>query len=679
MQQNIRNFSIIAHINHGKSTLADRFLELTGTVEKKKMREQYLDQMDLERERGVTIKMQPVRMIYHAEIPNPIRQLRWPSEDKSQNKKTLNFELLTLNLIDTPGHLDFAYEVSRALKAVEGAVLLVEATSGIQAQTLAHLELAQKEGLKIIPVINKIDLPNAQIEKVEKEIIQLTGSQPILISAKTGQNVEKVLEKIIEEIPCPFYFSRGHSCHSRDFFCHSSESGNPVSLSVISANDVNQEKEGIQNSLEDPNISFEALVFDSIYDFYQGVIFYIRVFNGEIKKGDEVFFKEKKIKIKDVGIFKPNLFPVSKLAAGEIGYIVTGLKEVENSIGQIISSIEKKDLSIGQASLSAMSAQAGGKQDLTKSGFHSSFQSAPQPMVFVNSFCKEGKNISLFKESLEKLKLNDPSFVFSPIASFLGNGFSLGCLGVFHLQIVKERLKREYGLELIFTRPSVTYQVKLRNNEILSIKDLSQLPSLENILYFEEPWVEVKIVSPEKYFSQIISLAKESKGIYKETKYLSSEKIILIFEMPLRLVIFEFFDKLKSTSSGFASMNYKFLNFRKQDLAKMEIWIAEENREELSLLVYKDEIFSEGRKIVEKLKELIPQELFKIAIQAKVGGKVVAREDISALKKNVLAKLYGGDVTRKKKLLEKQKRGKKRMKNSGRVEIPADVFFKILS
>lgn len=575
MQNNIRNFVIISHIDHGKSTLADRLLEMTGTVAKDKMRSQYLDMMDLERERGVTIKMAPVRMIYHDYI---------------------------LNLIDTPGHVDFSYEVSRALSAVEGALMLVDATKGVQAQTLINLELAKKQNLTIIPIINKIDLPAADITKTEKEIESLgfKTEEILRISAKTGEGVKQVLEKIVSVIPPP----------------------HP------------------QTPKNDPQSPFTALIFDSLYDQYKGVIAYVRIFNGEIKKSDKIKFLAANVEseVLEAGYFKPQFEPAEKLSNGEIGYIKTGIKDIAQ-------------IKTGDTVVPIM--RSPDHQIIALPGF-----SLAKPMVFASIYPIEGNDFPKLKEAIAKLKLNDASLSFSMEASkMLGAGIRCGFLGLFHLEITKERLERDFDLDIIVTQPRA--DIKYENS------------------VYHEPYVRLEIVTPQNYLGRIMELARFHRAIYKETKYLS-DRVILFFEIPLSEIIIDFYDKLKNISSGFASMNYQFIGYRQSDLVKLDILIAQEKLDALSQIVAKEKVEFIARNLVKKLKEIIPRQQFEVAIQAAIGGKILARENISPLRKDVTAKLYGGDITRKTKLLDKQAKGKKKMKQMGKVEVPSDIFLKLI-
>jgi GTP-binding protein LepA len=599
-QSNIRNFCIIAHIDHGKSTLADRFLELTKTIEKRKMREQFLDQMELERERGITIKMQPVKMIYK------------------------NYQL---NLIDTPGHIDFSYEVSRSLAAVEGAILLVDAAKGVQAQTLANCYLAREHNIEIIPVINKIDLATAKIKETEEEIKKILGidgnndSEILKISAKDGTNVDKVLEAIIKKVPPP-----------------SGDSDKPVA----------------------------ALVFDSIYDSYKGVLAYARIFDGRIKAGDKAVLmgSGKQAEVLEVGIFKPELTPADSLRAGEIGYLATGLKDVNLCrVGDTITGAGRR----------IKNPLAGYKE--------------PEPMVFAAFYPSADADFNRLRDALNKLKLNDASLFFEPESSgTLGRGFKCGFLGMLHLEIVSERIKREYGLEVAVTTPSVAYQVIEKQSSppvgeagkkkmIYSPEELPEKSELETI---EEPWIKLEIICPNSYLGAVMKLLERAGGIYKTTRYLGFQRIILEYEVPLREIIVDFYDKLKSATSGYASMSYEFFAWRPADLVKMDILVAGEKVAALSRIVPREKAAGEGRILTKKLKEILPRQLFSVAIQASVEGKIISRETISALKKDVTGYLYGGDRTRKMKLWKKQKAGKKRLKERGRVYIPHEVFLEIL-
>jgi GTP-binding protein LepA len=594
-QKNIRNFCIIAHIDHGKSTLADRMLEITHTVEDRKMKEQLLDTMDLERERGITIKLQPVRMSF----------------DTAETR-------YVLNLIDTPGHVDFAYEVSRSLAAVEGAVLLVDATKGVQAQTVANLYQAVEQGLEIIPVINKIDLPNAEIEKTKKEIIHLLGCKEEEIleaSGKTGEGVQNILEKVIDKIPPP------------------------------------KETEG------EP---LRALIFDSKYDTYKGVLAYVKIIDGEARAEDKILTLATKqpSSIIEVGYFSPELRKSDTLSAGSIGYIATGFKSVEDCrVGDTIA-LQK---------YSATSLPLPGYKEV-------------KPMVYASLYPKEGEDYNFMRDALGKLKLNDAAFTFDPESNqALGRGFRCGFLGLLHLEIIQERLKREFEIEPVITTPSVVYEIKTKDREgkikIYSPLDLPDPSIIESI---EEPYVKLDIISPSSYLGGLMDLMNNTRAEYKNTEYLDNERLILSFEAPLTDVIIDLHDKLKSVSSGFASMNYEFIGYRPNDLVKLDILVAGDRVDAFSRIIPREKSTLEGKITVEKLKEAIPRQNFQVAIQAAIGGKIVARETIKAFRKDVIAKLYGGDVTRKRKLLEKQKKGKKKMIHSGRVDIPSSAFLAVL-
>lgn len=591
MKRNIRNFCIIAHIDHGKSTLADRMLEITQTVEKRKMKEQLLDTMDLERERGITIKMQPVRMDYKDYI---------------------------LNLIDTPGHVDFGYEVSRSLAAVEGAVLLVDATKGVQAQTLSNLYQAIEHNLEIIPAVNKIDLPNADIKKAKNEIIHILGckEEEILeISGKTGAGVPELLEKIIITIPFP-----------------QGDSKKPL----------------------------RALIFDSKYDTYKGVLAHVRIFDGEIQSEEQILMMAGKntSDVIEVGHFKPGLVKKEKLRAGEIGYIATGLKSVENCrVGDTITLFNQ--------SKNQVKPLPGYKE--------------VHPMVYASFYPIEGDDYNMMRDALDKLKLNDASFVFEPESNpALGRGFRCGFLGLLHLEIIQSRLEREFEISPTVTTPSVVYEVKTSGRNKAKIYSPSEMPDPSSIEEIFEPYVNLEIVSPSKYLGAIMEVMKETRAEYKNTEYLDSERIIIKFDSPLTDVITNLHDDLKSASQGYASMNYELKDYRPYDLIKLDIMIAGEKVDAFSRIIPKEKAYSEGKRIVEKLKDVIPRQNFQIAIQAAVGAKIIARETVKAFRKDVIAKLYGGDVTRKKKLLEKQKKGKKKMKNIGKVAIPPEAFLSVL-
>jgi len=588
-----RNFCIIAHIDHGKSTLADRMLEITNTVEDRKMKNQMLDRMDLEQERGITIKLQPV---------------------------TMNYNGYELNLIDTPGHVDFSYEVNRSLAAVEGAILLVDSTQGIQAQTLANLYLAIDQNLTIIPVANKIDLPASDKEKTKRELIDLLGCDEkdiIYASGKTGEGVRDILDKVIENVPSP--------------------TGN------IDA-------------------QTRALIFDSNYDEYKGVVAYVRIVDGEIKKKDKIkmIATGAESEALEVGVFKPDYTATGILKTGDIGYIVTGLRSVaECRVGDTVTLLKNSD----QAQMLKGYAEV-------------------KPMVFAGIFPKEGNEFNELREAIEKLKLNDSSLIYeSEHSNALGFGFRCGFLGILHLEIFQERLRREYNLDLIVTVPSVAYKIYKKNEEEIIIRTPQQFPARELIERIEEPWVSLDIVTPKDYVGGIMNLAQEKRGIYKTTEYIiDGDRAILHYEVPMSTILTDFYDKIKSVSSGYASINYEFLEYRSTRVVKMDIMVAEEPVESLSVIVYEDDAHRRGKEILDVLKESLPRQMFVVKLQASVGGKVIAGDRLSAMRKDVTAKLYGGDVSRKRKLLEKQKKGKKKMMVSGRgsVDIPSDTFVKIL-
>lgn len=591
-QSRIRNFCIIAHIDHGKSTLSDRLLEVTGTVDKRLMKAQILDSMDLEREKGITIKLAPARMSYKDYV---------------------------LNLIDTPGHVDFNYEVSRSLAAVEGAILLVDATQGIQAQTIGNLYLALEEDLEIIPVLNKIDLPAADVEKRTAELVQLLGCQPediLSVSGKTGEGVDALLETIVQRIPPP-----------------SGKSTAPT----------------------------RALVFDSFYDDYRGVMAYIRVVDGTIKKHQRVrmLATGKELEVLEVGAVTPGgLKPSVEFDCGQIGYLVTGLKDISGCrVGDTIT----------VTGTSVVEALPGYKE--------------VRPMVYAGVFPEEGNEFQKLRDAIERLKLNDSALVYeSEHSPALGYGFRVGLLGMLHLEILKERLEREFDLDLVVTVPSVAYRLVFRKGEQKIIKSPLELPDPSFIEQIEEPWVKIDVVSPSEYIGSVMQLAQERRGIYKNTEYLLGERVILHYEIPLSMIIVDFYDKLKGITAGYASMNYELLDYRPADVVRMDIMVAEEPVDAFAMLVYRDEAERSGRRILNVLKETIPRENFVIKLQASIGGKVVASERISAVRKDVTAKLYGGDVTRKRKLLDKQKKGKARMAEfgKGKVTIPTDAYLQVL-
>ncbi|MCX6766482.1 MAG: translation elongation factor 4 [Candidatus Moranbacteria bacterium] len=613
-KENVRNFVIIAHIDHGKSTLADRMLEITHTVEDRKMKEQLLDTMDLERERGITIKLQPVRMLY--KLPDIAKARLFPSSSRALGIP--QSQAFILNLIDTPGHVDFQYEVSRSLAAVEGAVLLVDASKGVQAQTVANLYHAVEQGLEIIPVVNKIDLPNAEVEKSKKEIVHLLGchEEDILeASGKTGEGVENILQKIVEKIPHP----RGE-----------------------------QEK------------SLRALIFDSKYDTYKGVLAYVRIVDGAVKAEEKILTmatKQGSIVI-EVGHLKPNLEKTPGLSAGDIGYIATGFKTVEDCrVGDTIVLEKNKE---------KIQALPGYKEIM--------------PVVYASLYPKEGDDYNFMRDALGKLKLNDAAFSFEPEANLaLGRGFRCGFLGLLHMEIIQERLKREFEIDPVITTPSVVYQVSTKGKkEKTKIYSPLEMPDLSVIESIEEPYVKLDLISPSKYLGSIMDLMRSTRAEYKNTEYIDAERLILTFEAPLTDVIIDLHDKLKSASSGYASMNYEIIGNRPNKLVKLDILVAGDKIDAFSRIVPEEKAFSEGKATVEKLKDVIPRQNFVIALQAAVGAKILARESVKAFRKDVTAKLYGGDITRKRKLLEKQKKGKKKMTNIGRVEIPSSAFLAVL-
>lgn len=594
-QKKIRNFCIIAHIDHGKSTLADRMLEETGVLTKREMEDQILDNMDIERERGITIKSQAVRMVYKAE----------------------DGEEYILNLIDTPGHVDFNYEVSRSLAACEGAILVVDAAQGIEAQTLANVYLALEHNLEILPVINKIDLPSAQPEHVKKEVedvIGLDASEAPLISAKNGLNIREVLEKVVKVIPCP---------------------------------------EG------DEEVPLRALIFDSYYDSYKGVIVYIRIKEGKVKVGDEIrmMYTKKDFVVTEVGYFRPGaLTPSNELKAGEVGYIAASIKNVKDTrVGDTVTLTENP-----------------AKEPLP--GYKK-----VNPMVFCGIYPADGSKYGDLRDALEKLQLNDASLTFEPESSVaLGFGFRCGFLGLLHMEIIQERLEREYDFDLVTTAPSVIYRITKTDGEQLWIDNPTNLPPTAEIDYMEEPIVKATIMSPTEFVGNIMELSQERRGVYKDMSYIDEGRVMLTYEMPLNEIIYDFFDSLKSRTKGYASLDYELLGYRESDLVKLDIVLNGEVVDALSFIVHKDKAYARGRRIAEKLKDTIHKQQFEIPIQACIGGKIIARETVKAYRKDVLAKCYGGDITRKRKLLEKQKEGKKRMRQVGSVEVPQEAFMSVL-
>jgi len=596
MQENIRNFSIIAHIDHGKSTLADRLLELTGTIDPKKMMPQFLDSMDLEREKGITIKLKAIRMNYNFQGKDYI-----------------------LNLVDTPGHVDFSYEVSRSLEAVEGCVLLVDATQGIQAQTLANLELAKKQNLKIIPVINKIDSPIAKVEESVEELSNLLNVMPdeiIKISAKDGTNVLQVLETVIRDVPPP--------------------------------------KESVSNN-------FRALIFDSEFDSFKGVIAFVRVMDGEISDGEkiELMATDTKAEVKELGYLNPTFSAQKKLSAGNIGYIATGIKEPGKvTAGDTIIKLQTL------ATKGTVQALPGYQE--------------PKPMVFASLYPENPEDFENLKVALGKLKLNDPALVFEQeMKEALGRGFNCGFLGTLHIEIISERLEREYGLSLVISTPSVVYKVFDQKGKEITIHSASDWPDQSKIKNCEEPWVSLEVIAPSNQMGKLMEILKSLKGNYVETNYLSPERAIIVFETPLRGIIANLYDKIKTASQGYASMNYKVLGYRPAKLVKLEILIAGKREEAFSKIVAEDEAYIEGKRVVEKLKDVLPPQMFSVALQAVIGGKIIARETIKAYMKDVAGYLYGGDITRKNKLRDKQKKGKKLMKEKGSVNVPTKAFLEV--
>ncbi len=592
-QKYIRNFCIVAHIDHGKSTLADRIMEKTGQVSERDMKEQLLDSMDIERERGITIKLTPVRMFY-----------KYKGEE------------YTFNLIDTPGHVDFTYEVSRSLAACEGAILVVDASQGIEAQTLTNVYLALDNDLEIMPVINKIDLPSARPDEVKKEIedvIGLDASDAPLISAKEGLNIEQVLDDIVEKLPPP--------------------SG-------------------------DENAPLKALIFDSMYDNYKGAICNIRVVDGELKAGDKIRFmsNKKEFEVTEVGVFAPNMYPVKSLKAGDVGYLAASIKNVKDtSVGDTVTHVDRP----------AQEPLKGYKKI--------------NPMVFAGVYPADGSKYNDLRDALEKLNLNDASLEFEPETSTaLGFGFRCGFLGLLHMEIIEERLEREFDLDLITTAPSVSYIVTKTDGEVLKVSNPSQLPSVTEIEKIEEPIVKAHIFTPPEYVGSIMDLCQEKRGVFVDLTYLDTSRVRIEYRMPLSEIVYDFFDSLKSRTRGYASLDYEFDGYHEDDLIKLDMLLNGDVCDALSIIVHRDKAYARGRIIAEKLKDVIPRQLFEIPIQAAIGNKVIARETVKALRKDVLAKCYGGDITRKKKLLEKQKEGKKRMRQIGSVQIPSEAFMSIL-
>ena len=590
MLERIRNFSIIAHVDHGKSTLADRLLEYTGAVSRRELKEQMLDTLEIERERGITIKLQAVRMEYKGYL---------------------------LHLIDTPGHVDFSYEVSRALAACEGAILLVDATQGIEAQTVANFWKAVEQDLVIIPVINKIDLPAAEPERVKKQIediLGLDGDDVILASAKEGIGVEEILNAIIERIPPP----KG-----------------------------------------DPKVPLKALIFDSYYDPYRGAVAFVRVFDGEVKPGTRIklFSTGREFEVTEVGAQTPKMTKFEKLSAGEVGYIAASIKDV-------------RDIRVGDTITDAKR-----PSDSPVPGFRPA-----KPMVFAGLYPSEGYTFEELRDALEKYAINDAAIYYEPETSpALGMGFRVGFLGLLHMEIVQERLEREYGVGLITTAPSVVYRVLFKNGTVKEIKNPSELPENWGIIEaIEEPFVSITIITPKEYVGSIMNLCQEKRGIQKSFKYLDPNTAMLEYEMPLSEILLDFHDKIKSLSRGYASYDYEFIGYREEDLVRLNIFINNEPVDALSFIVHRDKAYRRARQLVEKLKDTIPRQLFEVKVQAGIGIKIIASERIPPLRANVTAKCYGGDITRKKKLLEKQKEGKKRLKQFGKVELPQEAFLSVL-
>ncbi len=594
-QAHIRNFCIIAHFDHGKSTLADRLLEFTGTLTKREMAEQVLDQMDLEREKGITIKAQAVRMRYSAQDAQ-------------------DYEL---NLIDTPGHVDFTYEVSRSLAACEGALLVVDATQGIEAQTLANLYLALEADLTIIPVVNKIDLASADPERVSQEIEDVIGiprDEIILASAKEGIGTREILEAIVQRMPPP------------------------------------------KGNLRQP---LRALVFDSHYDAYKGVIAYVRLLDGSVQAAERLLMMAtgSTAEVLEVGYFNPHLAATDALSAGEVGYVATGFKNV-------------KDCQVGDT-ITLVASPA----DVPLPGYRPA-----KPMVFAGFYPVESSDYPLLRDALDRLKLNDASLLYEPENSVaLGFGFRCGFLGLLHMEIIQERLEREYDLGILATAPSVEYLVTKQDGSVVAVDNPADLPPLGEVLKIEEPWMDISIFAPSRYIGALMELVTTRRGSFKDMKYIEEDRVHLTYQMPLAELIVDFYDQLKSRTQGYASLDYSFANYREADLVKLDLLVAGEPVDALSLILHRDRAYNVGRALVERLRELIPRQLFEVPIQAAIGQRVVARETVKALRKNVLAKCYGGDVTRKRKLLEKQKEGKKRMKRVGNVEIPQEAFMAMLS
>lgn len=590
----LRNFSIIAHIDHGKSTLADRLLEVTGALKTRDKRDQVLDDMDLERERGITIKAHAVRLCY----------------------TSLLGEKFIFNLIDTPGHVDFTYEVSRSLAACEGALLVVDATQGVEAQTIANTHLAIENNLSIIPVINKIDLPSADVERVKlqiQEVLGLDAEEALLVSAKEGKGIREILEAIVTRIPPP-----------------STQADQPL----------------------------KALIFDSWFDNYQGTVVLARILDGEIspKQKIRLISAKRDYEVISVGVFTPKKEVVSKLSAGEVGYIIAGIKRVgDTKIGDTITD-----------ALNPTAHPFPGYKEI-------------KPMVFCGIFTIENGQFSNLRDALEKLRLNDSSFTYEPETSLvLGFGFRCGFLGLLHKEIIQERLEREYHLSLISTAPTVVYRITNQKNEVIEVDNPSKLPELQFIIKVEEPFILATLITPENFLGPLLKICQDRRGIQRELKYLDQERVMVVYELPLNEVILDFYDRLKSLSKGYASLDYEWLGYRDGNLVKVDILLNGETLDSVSFIVDKDKAYHRARQMVEKMREVIPRQMFEVVIQAAIGSRIIARENVKAIKKNVTAKCYGGDITRKRKLWEKQKEGKKRMKQVGRVEIPQEAFLAVL-
>ena len=590
----IRNFSIIAHIDHGKSTLADRLLEYTGTVSDRDKQNQFLDKMDLERERGITIKAQTVRLNYRSDAGVDY----------------------VLNLIDTPGHVDFTYEVSRSLAACEGGLLVVDASQGVEAQTLANVYLALDINLEVFPVLNKIDLPAADPERVKQEIEDIIGidaHDAVLASAKEGIGTHEILEEIVKKIPPP---------------------------------------------VGDPDAPLKALLFDSWYDQYQGVIILVRIFDGTLKKGDKIqlMSTNSNFEALKVGVFAPVMVEVPELAAGEVGFIIAGIKDVADAkVGDTVTLLHRQC-------------------EKALDGFKE-----VKPMVFSGLYPIDTVQYEQLRDALAKLKLNDSSFSFEPETSLaLGFGFRCGFLGLLHMEIIQERLEREFSLDLITTAPTVVYRVHKMNGEVYSIQSANQMPELQNTEYLEEPFILAHIHVPNEFVGGVLALCEDKRGVQREIKYLTPTRVMIIYELPLNEIVLDFYDRLKSITKGYASLDYEHLDYRQSDLVRLNVMINGEVVDALSLILHREKAYFRGRDLVSKMKELISRQMFEVAIQAAIGNRIIARETVKAMRKDVLAKCYGGDITRKRKLLEKQKEGKKRMKNVGNIELPQEAFLAIL-